>query len=250
MKSLQNKVALITGAGSGIGKATAILFAQEGAKVIVSDFNKEQGLAVADEIKSKKGIAVFLYADVSSPVQNENLVNHALSEFGALHIAVNNAGIGGPLAMTAEYPLEGWQKVIDTNLSGVFYGMKYQIPAIIKSGGGSIVNNSSILGQVGTRLSPAYVTSKHGMIGLTRAAALEYANQNLRINSVGPGYIKTPLVMNTLDEATRNYVAGLHPMGRMGESEEVAEIFLWLASDKSSFVTGSYYAIDGGYLAQ
>jgi NAD(P)-dependent dehydrogenase (short-subunit alcohol dehydrogenase family) len=250
MKSLQNKVAIITGAGSGIGKATAILFAQEGAKVIVSDINKEHGLAVADEIKSKKGIAVFLYADVSSPDHNENLVNHAISEFGALHIAVNNAGIGGPLAMTAEYPLEGWQKVIDTNLSGVFYGMKYQIPAIIKSGGGSIVNNSSILGQVGTRLSPAYVTSKHGMIGLTRAAALEYANQNLRINSVGPGYIKTPLVMNTLDEATRNYVVGLHPMGRMGESEEVAEIFLWLASDKSSFVTGSYYAIDGGYLAQ
>jgi NAD(P)-dependent dehydrogenase (short-subunit alcohol dehydrogenase family) len=152
--------------------------------------------------------------------------------------------------MTADYPIDGWQKAIDINLSGVFYGMKYQIPAILKSGGGSIVNNASILGQVGTKLSPAYVAAKHGVVGLTKAAALEYAGQKLRINSIGPGYIKTPLVMESLDEQTLNYLVGLHPIGRMGEADEVAELFLWLASDKASFATGTYYAIDGGYLAQ
>lgn len=163
---------------------------------------------------------------------------------------MNNAGIGGPLSAVADYPLDAWQKVIDINLSGVFYGMKYQIPAMINSGGGSVVNISSILGTVGTKNSPAYVAAKHGVVGLTKAAALEYAEQGVRVNSVGPGYINTPLVRNTLDEAALNALISLHPIGRLGEAEEVAEVILWLASDRASFATGGYYPVAGGYLAQ
>ncbi|MEX0646499.1 MAG: glucose 1-dehydrogenase [Balneolaceae bacterium] len=250
MKTLENKTAIITGAGSGIGKATAFLFAEEGAQVIVSDINEESGNEVADKIESNGGKASFLKADTSSPEENEALVKEAVEKYGNLHVAVNNAGIGGPLSPVADYPIDGWQKVIDVNLSGVFYGMKYQIPAILASGGGNIVNNASILGQAGTKSSPAYVAAKHGLVGLTKAAALEYAGRNIRVNSVGPGYIKTPLVMNNLDKETRDALTALHPVGRMGESEEVAELILWLASSKASFVTGSYYAVDGGYLAQ
>ena len=250
MNALKNKVALITGSGSGIGRAAAILFAAEGAKVVISDIQEAHGNAVVEEIKKSGGEAFFVMADSSKPEDNQRLVEQTIDKYGALHIAVNNAGIGGPLSNTADYPIEGWQKVININLSGVFYGLKYQIPAMLKSGGGSIVNIASILGQAGTRFSPAYVAAKHGVVGLTKAAALEYADQKIRINSVGPGYIKTPLVMNALDEATLNALVGMHPIGRLGESEEIAELILWLGSDKSSFVTGSYYAADGGYLAQ
>jgi NAD(P)-dependent dehydrogenase (short-subunit alcohol dehydrogenase family) len=248
MKQLENKTAIITGAASGIGKATAILFAQEGAKVIVSDINEEPGNIVVQEIKQLGGEALFIKADSSSAADNEALVQQAIEKFGRLDIAVNNAGIGGPLAPTGEYPLDGWQKVIDINLSGVFYGMRYQIPAML-SNGGSIVNIASILGQAGTKFSPAYVAAKHGVVGLTKTAALEYADKNIRINAVGPGYIKTPL-LNLLDEGTLDKLVGLHPIGRLGEAAEVAELILWLASSKSSFVTGTYYAVDGGYLAQ
>jgi NAD(P)-dependent dehydrogenase (short-subunit alcohol dehydrogenase family) len=249
MKLLESKVAIITGAGSGIGKATALLFSDEGAKVIVSDISEENGKTAVKEIKAKGGEATFFKADSSSPSDNEALVAHAIKEYGKLDIAVNNAGIGGPLAMTGEYPLDGWKKTIDINLSGVFYGLRYQIPAMQKNGG-SIVNIASILGQAGTKLSPAYVASKHGVIGLTKTAALEYADKNIRINAVGPGYIKTPLVMNTLDDAALKALVGLHPIGRLGEAEEIAELILWLASSKASFVTGAYYPADGGYLAQ
>lgn len=249
MGSLKNKVAIITGSGSGIGKAAAILYAKEGAKVIVSDINEEHGNAVVAEIRKNGGDAFFIKADTSKHEDHLHLVEQTLAKYGALHIAVNNAGIGGPLSTIVDYPIDGWQQVIDTNLSGVFYGLKYQIPAMLKSGGGSIVNISSILGAVGTKFSPAYVAAKHGVVGLTKAAALEYSDQKIRVNSVGPGYIKTPLVMNALDEATLNTLTGMHPIGRLGESEEIAELILWLGSDKSSFVTGSYYSIDGGYLA-
>lgn len=249
MKQLESKVAIITGAGSGIGRSTAELFAREGAMVVVSDINEEHGNEVVREITQNGGKAVFIKADTSSPEDNKSLVQQTIQQFGALDIAVNNAGIAGPLAPTGEYPIEGWKKVIDINLSGVFYGMHYQIPEMLGKGG-SIINVASILGMAGTRLSPAYVAAKHGVVGLTKAAALEYADKRIRINSVGPAYIKTPMVMETLDEATRDMLVGLHPMGRMGEPEEVAEIILWLASSRSSFATGTYYAIDGGYLAQ
>lgn len=162
---------------------------------------------------------------------------------------MNNAGIGGPLSPTGEYPIDGWQKVIDINLSGVFYGMRYQIPVMLENGG-SIVNIASILGQAGTKFSPAYVASKHGVVGLTKTAALEYTDQKIRINAVGPGYIKTPLVESTIDEEGTKALVGLHPIGRLGESSEIAELILWLASPKASFVTGAYYPADGGYLAQ
>ncbi len=249
MKLLEQKVAIITGAGSGIGKAAAELFAKEGAKVVVSDISEQNGKAAVDAIKKSGGEAFFIKADSSKPEDNEAMVKQTLEKYGTLDIAVNNAGIGGPLGATGEYPLDGWQKVIDINLSGVFYGLRYQIPAMLEKGG-SIVNIASILGGAGTKFSPAYVAAKHGVVGLTKAAALEYADKKLRINAVGPGYIKTPLVMNTLDKATVDALVGLHPIGRLGESEEIAELILWLASSKSSFVTGSYYPADGGYLAQ
>jgi len=248
MKSVDNKVAIVTGAASGIGKAAALLLAAEGARVVVSDIDDKRGNETVEEIKSKGGEAIFVRADTSSPEDNEALVEQTLSHFGALDIAVNNAGIGGELGKTGEYTLEGWQKVIDINLSGVFYGMRYQIPAM--KSGGSIVNVASILGQTGTQGSPAYVAAKHGVVGLTKAAALEYASQNIRINSVGPGYINTPLISNSLDQATIDHLISLHPLGRLGESEEVAELILWLASSKSSFATGAYYPVEGGYLAQ
>ena len=249
MKLLENKVALITGSGSGIGKATALLFAEQGAKVVVSDISEEHGEAVVKEIKAKGGEASFFKADSASPAENEALVAHAIKHYGQLDIAVNNAGTLGPLSVTGEYPLDGWKKTIDINLSGVFYGLRYQIPAMLKSGG-SIVNLASILGQAGTKFSPAYVAAKHGVVGLTKAAALEYADKNIRVNSVGPSYVNTPLVMRTLDDAARKAVVGLLPVGRFGEAEEIAELILWLASPKSSFVTGAYYPADGGYLAQ
>jgi NAD(P)-dependent dehydrogenase (short-subunit alcohol dehydrogenase family) len=250
MKTLENKVVIITGAGSGIGKAAAMLYASQGAKVVVSDIQEAHGKAVVAAIMEQGGEAVFFKADTSQPADNEALVKAAMKAYGKLDIAVNNAGIGGPLGMTGEYPLDGWQKVIDINLSGVFFGMHYQLPALEKNGGGAIVNIASILGMVGTKLSPAYVAAKHGVVGLTKATALEYAAKNIRINSIGPGYIRTPLLENALDEATLQFVAGLHPIGRLGTAEEVAELILWLGSPKSSFVTGSYYPVDGGYLAQ
>ena len=250
MKLLENKVAVITGAGSGIGKAMSLLYAAEGAKIVVSDIDEKGGNETVSQIKTKGGEAFFVKADTSKPEDNKNVVGQAVKQFGGLHIAVNNAGIGGPLAPTGEYPIDGWDKVISINLSGVFYGLRYQIPAMLSSGGGSIVNVASILGKAGTKNSSAYVAAKHGVIGLTEAAALEYADKKIRINAIGPGYIMTPLIEKSLDEAAIKALVGLHPIGRLGTSEEVAELALWLNSDKASFVTGAYYNVDGGYLAQ
>lgn len=250
MGTLNDKVAIITGAASGIGKATALLFAREGAKVVVSDIDESKGQSVVKEIKSNGGEAFFVKANSSSVEDNENLVKKTVEKFGSLHIAVNNAGIGGPQAPVGEYPIDGWEKVIAINLSGVFYGMRYQIPAMQKSGSGSIINMASILGSVGFPTSAAYVAAKHGVVGLTKNAALEYAQENIRVNSIGPGFIKTPLVEESLDADTLKFLETKHAMGRLGESDEVAELCLWLASDKASFVTGSYYTVDGGYTAQ
>ncbi|MGE5480270.1 MAG: SDR family NAD(P)-dependent oxidoreductase [Chloroflexota bacterium] len=250
MKLLDNKVAIVTGAGSGIGRAIALLYAAEGAKVIVSDLVESGGLETVDMIKKNGGEATFFKANISSPEDNEALVNEAVNRYGALHIACNNAGIGGPLSPTGEYPIDGWDKVISVNLSGVFYGMRYQIPEMLKAGEGVIINMGSILSQVGSKLSPAYVAAKHGLIGLTKTAALEYADKNIRINVIGPAYIQTPLIDNSLDENTIKSLVSLHPMGRLGLPEEVAELTLWLSSRKASFITGAYYSIDGGYLTQ
>ena len=249
MKSLENKTALVTGAGSGIGRAIAILYASAGARIVVSDINEKGGEETVSQIKASGYDAIFVKADTSKPDDSKALVDAAVKALGGLHIAVNNAGIGGPISPVGDYPVDGWDKVIAINLSGVFYGMRYQIPAMQASGGGSIVNMASILGKVGTRGSAAYAAAKHGVIGLTEAAALEYADKKIRINSIGPGYIVTPL-LSALDDATLQVLKGMHPMGRLGTAEEVAELALWLNSDKASFVTGSYYNVDGGYLAQ
>jgi NAD(P)-dependent dehydrogenase (short-subunit alcohol dehydrogenase family) len=250
MKSLDHKVAIVTGASSGIGEAIAITFAAEGAKVIVSDINEEGGNKVVEKIKSNGGEAVFIKADSSKAEDNERLVAEALKHFGKLDIAVNNAGIGGAAALTADYKIEDWDKVIAINLSGVFYGLRYQIPALLANGGGSIINMASVLGQVGAPYSPAYVAAKHGVVGLTKSAALGYADQKIRINSVGPGYIRTPLLEKNTTEEQMEGLIKQHPIGRLGESQEIADLVVWLASDKASFVTGTYYAADGGLLAQ
>ncbi|WP_338874634.1 SDR family oxidoreductase [Spirosoma sp. SC4-14] len=249
-KDMQGKVALVTGAASGIGKATAILYGQHGANVILSDVDEVQGLEVAEEVKATGVEAKFVKADVSDAAQCQKLVDETIATFGRLDMACNNAGIGGEMNATADYSLEGWHKIINVNLNSVFYCLKYELEAMLKQGtGGSIVNMASILGQVGTAQAPGYVTAKHGLLGLTQTAAIEYASKGIRINSVGPGYIDTPLLRILPDEA-KQAIIGLHPIGRLGKSEEVAELVIWLTSDKASFVTGSYYPVDGGYLAQ
>lgn len=250
MKVLDKKVALITGAGSGIGRAIACLYALEGAKVVVSDIDEKGGNETVQLILKDGGDAFFIRADTSKATDHQKLVEASIQKYGALHIAVNNAGIGGPLAPVGEYPILGWDQVIAVNLTGVFLGMHVQIPAIIKHGGGNVINISSILGKVATATSPAYTAAKHGVIGLTESAAIAYATQNVRVNSIGPGYILTPLLTNTLDPATLGAIANLHPMARLGKASEVAELALFLASDKASFITGSYFNVDGGYLAQ
>jgi len=246
---LEDKVAMVTGAGSGIGAAMARRFAEEGAKVVVADINEEAAREVAGNIKKAGGIALAVEQDVSDAKSVEKSVDVAVEKFGRLDVAVNNAGITGDLKPTADYSLEGWDKVIAVNLSSVFYGMKHQIPAMLRSGGGSIVNIASILGSVGARDSAGYNAAKHGVVGLTKTAALEYSKDGVRVNAIGPGYIDTPL-LKALDKEVYDGLVGLHPIGRLGKAEEVAELALFLASDKASFVTGSYHLVDGGYTAQ
>lgn len=246
---LKNKVAIATGAGSGIGEAVAQLFAANGATVVLADMDVDGANRVLALIETQGGKGLVVETDVSYPDQSEHLIAATMHAFGRLDIAVNNAGIGGPAALVGDYPVDGWDKVIAINLSGVFYGMRYQIPAMLKNGGGSIVNMASILGKVGFPMSSAYASAKHGVIGLTETAACEYATQGIRVNAVGPGFIKTPLLDKNLTPEQLAGIAAMHPMQRLGTAQEVAELVLWLASDKASFVTGAYYNVDGGYLA-
>jgi NAD(P)-dependent dehydrogenase (short-subunit alcohol dehydrogenase family) len=248
--SLAGKTALVTGASSGIGKAVALLYAQHGANVLVSDLDAEKGQVVVEQIRGMDVQSQFILADVGDPIDCERLVTEAVNRYGKLDIACNNAGIGGEQNKVGDYSLEGWQNVIDVNLVGVFYCMKYQLLQMEKQGHGAIINMASILGQVGTQLSSAYVAAKHGVVGLTKAAALEYAARGIRVNAVGPAYIETPLLTKHMTDEALDALAGLHPAGRLGKPDEVAELVVWLSSAKASFVTGAYYPVDGGYLAQ
>jgi NAD(P)-dependent dehydrogenase (short-subunit alcohol dehydrogenase family) len=244
-----DRSAIVTGGGSGIGRAVSLLLAENGAKVVVADLKKDSADAVVAEIEAAGGTAVAHVGDVSDPEDAVAAVA-AAEALAPLKIAINNAGIGGPSAATADYPLDGWQKVIDINLSAVIYGMRAQLPAMAAHGGGSIVNIASILGSVGFANSVAYVAAKHGVVGATKNAALEYATQGVRVNSIGPGFIRTPLVASNLDADTLTFLESKHALNRLGEPEEVAALAVFLASDAASFITGSYHLVDGGYTAQ
>jgi len=248
---LEGRVAIVTGAASGIGRATTLLFASEGAKVVGADRAEEEGQRVIEEILERGGDGIFVQADVSLPDDVRQIVGKAVEVYGHLDIIFNNAGIEGEQAPTADCSLENWDRVIGINLKGVFLGMKYAIPEMLKNGGGAVINNASVAGIVGFQGIPAYCASKGGVIQLTKTTALEYAQQGIRINAICPGVIMTPMVERFLggNEQAHQAFEALEPIGRFGRPEEVAQLALFLASDDSSFCTGAPFVVDGGLVA-
>jgi NAD(P)-dependent dehydrogenase (short-subunit alcohol dehydrogenase family) len=251
-KLLDGKVALVTGAGSGIGRATALTFAREGAKVVVADIIAEGGEETVRMVKAAGGEALFVKTDVSKAAEVEALITKVVQTYGRLDCAFNNAGIEGVFVSTAECSEENWDRTLAINLKGVWLCMKYEIPQMLKQGGGAIVNTASVAGLVGFAGLPAYVASKHGVAGLTKTAALEYAKAGIRVNAVCPGGISTPMTERLFKAQPQmaEAVAALEPVGRMGKPEEIAEAVVWLCSDAASFVTGHAMAVDGGMVAQ
>lgn len=247
-KDLKDKVSIITGAGSGMGRATALRFIEEGAKIVILDWNEEGGKSIEKEIVDSGGEALFVKTDVSKASDVEAAVEVAVARFGRLDCAFNNAGIGSGPFQLADFPEEDWDKTLAVNLKGVFLCMKYEIPAMLKTGGGSIVSTASVDGLVGLAGVSPYVAAKHGVVGLTKAAALDYATQGIRVNCICPGTIRTELVQSWIDKYPEVEEAWtkLAPMERMGEPREIAEAAVWLCSDKSSFVTGHSLVVDGG----
>lgn len=243
------KTALVTGSASGIGLATARRLGRGGANVVIADYNEKGAQEAAETLKAEGLKAAAVTVDVTDPASVEASVRFAVDTFGGLDLAVNNAGIGGASAPTGEYDIDVYNRVVRTNLDGVFYSLRYEIPAIQAAGnGGAIVNVASILGSVGFAGSPAYVAAKHGVVGLTKTAAAEYAAQGIRVNAVGPGFIETPL-LKEMDKAAHDGLVSLHPAGRLGTSEEVAELIVFLLSERASFIAGSYHLVDGAYTA-
>ena len=243
-KLFEGKVALVTGAGSGIGQAAALAYAANGAKVIVSDIKDND---TVNKIKAEGGEAIFFQTDVSIAIECAQLIKQSTDAYGKIDIAFNNAGILGETNSLADMSIEGFEKVNKVNLNGVFYCMKYEIAAMLKQGVGVIVNTASILGSVGFGTFSGYVAAKHGVVGLTQNAAIEYSAKGIRINCIAPGFINTPL-LNSMNQKSKDELACKHPIGRLGEPNEVAALVIWLSSEEASYATGGYYPIDGGYL--
>lgn len=247
----EGRVALVTGAASGIGAAAARLFAARGARVTVADLDPE-GEAVAEGIRKDGGEAIFVPTDVSDDGQVAEMVSRTVSAFGRLDCAYNNAGISKPPNPVAEMPLEDWRHAIDVMLTGVFLCLRHEIPAMLETGGGSIVNCASGAGLIGFPGQAGYVAAKHGVIGLTKTAGMEYGTQGILINAICPGTARTAMVTSVIEETPEleEELHRLHPIGRIAEPEEIAEAALWLCSGRASFVLGSALVVDGGYVAQ
>lgn len=250
MRHMRGRVALVTGGSSGIGKATAMAFAHEGATVVIASRTRETGEETARIIREAGGEAIWIGADVSQTSQVETLIAKTLNTYGRLDYAFNNGGSGGRGGWLPEIEEEDWARTIDGYLKSVWLCMKYEIPEILKAGGGAIVNNSSVDGQRAFPWDPAYSAAKHGVIGLTKSAAMQYAEKGVRINAICPGWIKTPPIENMLayDPQAEGRMIVHQPIGRLGSAEEVAQAVLWLCSDKASFIVGTALAVDGGYL--
>ena len=251
---LEGKVALVTGGGAGIGRATALTFGREGAKVVVADVNADGGEETATTIKENGGESTFVHANVSRAADVEAMIQRVLQVYGRLDCAYNNAGIeGGSTVRLHEYSEDHWDQIMDINLKGVWLCLKYEIPVMLEQGSGAIVNTASGAGLVGSRLLSAYTASKHGVVGLTKAAALEYAQDGIRVNAVCPGPIDTRMMQHLMEMVTKSsYGSTLSPTGatRWGKPQEVAEAVVWLCSDAASFVTGHAMSVDGGMVAQ